>query len=79
MRPAAYSSRGRYEQLALPVFPYRCPRTGQELQSLGEELIALNNAKLAQLNLPEALYDAVKEAQRITSNSALARPTRCQP
>ena len=45
----------------------------QELQSLGEELIALNNAKLAQLNLPEALYDAVKEAQRITSNSALAR------
>lgn len=45
----------------------------QELQSLGEELTALNNAKLAQLNLPEALYDAVKEAQRITSNSALAR------
>lgn len=45
----------------------------QELQSLGEELIALNNAKLAQLALPEALYDAVKEAQRITSNSALAR------
>jgi ribosome-associated protein len=45
----------------------------QELQSLGEELIALNNAKLAQLELPEALYDAVKEAQRITSNSALAR------
>lgn len=45
----------------------------EALQSLGEELIALNNAKLAQLNLPEALYDAVKEAQRITSNSALAR------
>jgi ribosome-associated protein len=45
----------------------------EALQSLGEELIALNNARLAQLNLPESLYDAVKEAQRITSNSALAR------
>lgn len=45
----------------------------QELQHLGEELIALNNAKLGQLGLPELLLDAVKEAQRITSNSALAR------
>lgn len=45
----------------------------QELQHLGEELIALNNAKLGQLDLPELLLDAVKEAQRITSNSALAR------
>lgn len=45
----------------------------QELQSLGEELIELNNAQLAQLNLPEALLDAVKQAQRITSNGAIAR------
>ncbi|MDR2219187.1 MAG: DUF615 domain-containing protein [Methylobacillus sp.] len=44
-----------------------------ELQALGEELIALNNARLTQLQLPEVLHDAVKEAQRITSNSALAR------
>lgn len=45
----------------------------QELQALGEELIELSNAKLAQLDLPEVLLDAVKQAQRITSNGALAR------
>lgn len=45
----------------------------EELQSMGEELISLNNARLKQLNLPEVLYDAVKEAQRITSNGAIAR------
>ncbi|MDR2875772.1 MAG: DUF615 domain-containing protein [Methylobacillus sp.] len=45
----------------------------QELQALGEELITLNKARLAQLDLPEALRDAVQEARRITSNSALAR------
>lgn len=44
-----------------------------ELQSMGEELIELSNAKLAQLDLPEVLLDAVKQAQRITSNSATAR------
>jgi ribosome-associated protein len=45
----------------------------QELQELGEELIGLNKTRLAQLDLPEVLLDAVKEAQRITSNGALAR------
>lgn len=45
----------------------------QELQSLGEELIELNNSQLAQLALPEVLLDAVKQAQRITSNGAIAR------
>ncbi|HSI22726.1 MAG TPA: ribosome biogenesis factor YjgA [Methylophilaceae bacterium] len=45
----------------------------QDLQSLGEELIELNNAQLAQLDLPEVLLDAVKQAQRITSNGAIAR------
>ncbi len=45
----------------------------QELQDLGEELISLNKVRLAQLNLPELLLDAVKEAQRITSNGAIAR------
>jgi ribosome-associated protein len=45
----------------------------QELQALGEELIGLNKTRLAQLNLPDILLEAVREAQRITSNSALAR------
>lgn len=45
----------------------------QDLQDLGEELIGLNKTRLAQLNLPELLLEAVKEAQRITSNGAIAR------
>jgi len=45
----------------------------QDLQDLGEELIGLNKTRLAQLNLPETLFEAVKEAQRITSNGAIAR------
>lgn len=45
----------------------------QDLQDLGEELIALNKERLAQLDLPEFLRDAVKDAQRITSHGALAR------
>jgi ribosome-associated protein len=43
------------------------------LQELGEELIALNSARLAQLDLPEMLLDAVKETQRTTAHGALAR------
>lgn len=43
------------------------------LQELGEKLLALNNSRLTQLNLPEYLYDAIKEGQRITANGALAR------
>jgi ribosome-associated protein len=45
----------------------------ETLQELGEELIALNKERLAQLELPEFLLEAVKEAQRITSHGALAR------
>jgi ribosome-associated protein len=45
----------------------------QALQDLGEELIALNKERLAQLTLPELLLDAVKEAQRTTAHGALAR------
>lgn len=56
-----------------PLSKTRRKAAMQELQALGEELIALNNAKLAQLELPDSLYDAVKDAQRITSNGALAR------
>lgn len=56
-----------------PLSKTRRKAAMQELQSLGEELIALNNSQLAQLNLPEVLLDAVKQAQRITSNGAIAR------
>jgi ribosome-associated protein len=45
----------------------------QALQELGEQLVALGNDRLAQLDLPESLLDAVKEAKRITKFGALSR------
>jgi ribosome-associated protein len=45
----------------------------QALQDLGEELIALSSTRLAQLELPDFLLDAVKETQRTTAHGALAR------
>jgi ribosome-associated protein len=60
-------------QIQEPPSKTRRKAAMQELQALGEELIALNKARLTQLDLPEVLLDAVKEAQRITSNGALAR------
>lgn len=56
-----------------PLSKTRRKAAMQDLQSLGEELIELNNSQLAQLDLPEVLLDAVKQAQRITSNGAIAR------
>lgn len=43
------------------------------LQDLGEELTHLNAGQLDSLRLPEALLQAVKEAQRVTSFSARRR------
>ena len=43
------------------------------LQELGEALVALPEARLAQLDLPEALRDAVLEARRIHGFGALKR------
>lgn len=43
------------------------------LQELGEALVALNKERLAELQLPELLYDAVKETQRTTAHGALRR------
>jgi ribosome-associated protein len=43
------------------------------LQDLGVKLTKLPIQKLAKLDLPERLLDAVKEAKRITSNGALRR------
>lgn len=43
------------------------------LQDLGVKLTRLPDDKLARLDLPERLLDAVREAKRITSNGALRR------
>ena len=43
------------------------------LQDLGAELVALNDERLAAIELPERLRDAVLEARRITSFEARRR------
>jgi ribosome-associated protein len=48
-------------------------RESQELQELGEALVSLPDALLAQLPLPENLRDAVIAARSITSHGALLR------
>ena len=42
-------------------------RESTELQTLGEELIALRKGLLVPLDLPEKLMDALAEAKRITN------------
>ena len=43
------------------------------LQTIGEQLVELNTDRLKQLDLPESLLDAVREAKRITSHGGLRR------
>ena len=43
------------------------------LQSLGEELVELSPGQLKRIALPENIYDAVREAQKITAHGARRR------
>jgi len=62
-----------------PEGEYRPPSKSQlkrqmtALQDLGERLVGLPDAKLRQLPLAERLYDAIREAQRITSHEGRRR------
>jgi ribosome-associated protein len=48
-------------------------RQSRELQDLGWELVALPEAELAAMPLPDDVREAVETARRITSNGALVR------
>ncbi len=48
-------------------------RDSQSLQEVGEALVALSAERLASLDLPQTLLDAVMEARRISSFGALRR------
>jgi ribosome-associated protein len=48
-------------------------REAEYLQKLGVRLLGLRPAELAALELPETLLDALAEARRLASRSALAR------
>ena len=44
-----------------------------ELQDLGAELVELSVGQLKRMNLPENIYDAVRECQKITAHGAHRR------
>jgi ribosome-associated protein len=44
-----------------------------DLQDLGIELVKLSKDKLKQIDIPEYLLDAVKEAQKLTAHGAIKR------
>lgn len=48
-------------------------RDAHEAQALGEELVKLKELDLKAFGLPESLYDAIVEARRLTSRTALVR------
>ena len=48
-------------------------REAHALQKLGERLITLKDAELAQLPLPEVLVEAIHEARRLKQRGALHR------
>lgn len=43
------------------------------VQAIGKKLVDLSKDKLVKLDLPEALFEAVMEAKRITANGAIRR------
>lgn len=48
-------------------------RAMSDLQTLGEELVALSVDQLKKIDLPEALFEAVRDAQRFTRHEAHRR------
>ena len=48
-------------------------RAAEQLQKLGVRLVGLREAQLDQLELPEELREALREARRLRGQSALAR------
>ena len=51
----------------------RRKRDMEALQEVGARLVKLNNDQLGQLDLPDKLSDAVREAKRLTSHGAIRR------
>ena len=56
-----------------PISKTRRKAKADALQDIGVKLVELPKDKLARLNLPERLLDAVLEAKRITANGATRR------
>ena len=56
-----------------PISKTKLKAEADAAQNIGKKLIALSKERLIKLALPEALFDAVLEAKRLTANGAIRR------
>ena len=56
-----------------PISKTKLKAEADALQVLGVRLVELTKDKLAKLDLPEILFDAIYEAKRLTANGAIRR------
>ena len=61
------------EELDLPPSKTKIKQQMHDLQDIGEQLVALGSDRLKELDLPERLYDAVREMKRINKFGAQRR------
>jgi len=60
-------------QVEVPISKTKLKAEADAAQIIGKKLIDLSKDKLIKLNLPEALFEAVIEAKRLTANGAVRR------
>ena len=56
-----------------PISKTKLKAEADAAQNIGKKLIDLSKDRLIKLDLPEALFDAVLEAKRLTANGAIRR------
>ena len=61
------------DEIELPPSKTKVKQQMHDLQDIGEQLVALSNDRLKQLDLPERLFDAVREVKRINKFGAQRR------
>ena len=61
------------EEEQLPPSKTQRKQAMEELQTLGEELIALSTDRIKKIDIPDFLRDAVREAQRMTRHDEARR------
>ena len=61
------------DEMDLPPSKTRIKQQMHDLQGIGEQLVELSNDRLKELDLPEHLFDAVREMKRINKFGAQRR------
>lgn len=73
MRPKKIDPNVEEVDLIEPISKTKLKAEADAQQELGVKLVALPSSKLALLDLPERLLDAINESKRITANGATRR------